>query len=292
MDNPIQTLLCSLGICDEAAIVPFFPKVRDRDDVSVLRCEKSGVMFLSRADHLEPSHYEDHEGFTYWDAADRTSAVRSGLEDARRRYDQFREVICNRKWIDVGSGAGGLLDLLAPVASATVAVEPQQQARAALQAAGYSVYGSMDDVPDNDFEVATLFHVLEHLPQPVESLKEIRRKMCAGGNIIVEVPHARDFLMSFLNLEAFKAFTFWSEHLILHTRESLRTVLAAAGFSQIAIYGWQRYPLANHLHWLAKGAPGGHIAWAHLRTEDLERAYGAMLARLDQTDTLVATAVN
>jgi len=108
--------------------------------------------------------------------------------------------------------------------------------------------------------------------------------------LIVEVPHANDFLISFLNLQAFKEFTFWSEHLILHTRQSLEIFLREAGFKNIRIQGFQRYPLANHLHWLAKGKAGGHKHWHHLQTDELNRAYASMLASLDKTDTLIAVA--
>jgi len=42
MKNKIKYLLCKLGICNEDSIVPFYPKLRDRDDVAVLKCNKSG----------------------------------------------------------------------------------------------------------------------------------------------------------------------------------------------------------------------------------------------------------
>ncbi|MBA2117226.1 hypothetical protein [Bremerella alba] len=66
--------------------------------------------------------------------------------------------------------------------------------------------------------------------------------------------------------------------------------LERAGFAEISIKGFQRYPLANHLHWLAKGKASGHLKWSQLRTPTLEAAYGEMLAGLNQTDTLIATA--
>jgi SAM-dependent methyltransferase len=136
----------------------------------------------------------------------------------------------------------------------------------------------------------TLFHVFEHLDDPLASLRLIGRALRPGGRLVVEVPHARDFLLSFADLDAFKQFTFWSEHLILHTRRSLEVFLRAAGFVDVIVEGFQRYPLANHLHWLAKGQPGGQHHWAPLLDADVDRAYAAMLARLDVTDTLIATA--
>lgn len=290
MENKIQTMLCSLGICDEDAIRPYHPRVRDRDDVAVLKCARSGVIFLSRADHMELTHYEQKEDFRFWGGQGRQAALRTGQEDARRRSDQFRSLIANKKWLDVGTGSGAILEHLAPLSAATVAVEPQVTARSALQELGYTVYPSLDEVPDDDVEVVTLFHVFEHLLDPLHTLAQLKEKLAPGGVLIIEVPHANDFLLSQLELEAFKAFTLWSEHLILHTRESLRLMLAKADFKEITVQGFQRYSLANHLYWLTEGKPGGHVTWPHLRTPELDAAYAQMLARIDCTDTLIATA--
>ena len=137
-----------------------------------------------------------------------------------------------------------------------------------------------------------MFHVLEHLPDPLPVLRAIRGKLAAeSGMLVVEVPHARDFLLSELHNEAFTAFTLWSQHLVLHTRESLSLLLRAAGFVDVEVVGVQRYGLANHLTWLSEGKPGGHQgALARLETEALGDAYAAALAGIDATDTLVATA--
>ena len=199
-------------------------------------------------------------------------------------------MIEGKVWLDVGTGLGGILDLLSSCAAKTIAVEPQQGARESLQKLGYQVYRDLEEVPDQSIEVVTLFHVVEHLTEPLKELQKIRNIMKPGGSIIIEVPHAGDVLLSSFDNDAFKAFTFWSEHLILHTRQSLMAFLQEAGFHGITVSGFQRYPLANHLYWLAKGKPGGHNHWGHLKTPDLDRAYENLLNSIDQTDTLIAIA--
>jgi SAM-dependent methyltransferase len=198
MKNNIASLLYQLGICDPDSTVPFFPKVRDRDDVSVIKCNKSGVLFLSRSDHLKISHYNGMSGFNYWAAeGDRKEAVVSCLEDNKRRYTQFSSIIANKIWLDIGTGAGGLLDLLSPIASRTLAVEPQNTARKWLIDNGYEVYANIAEVPMNHIDVVTLFHVFEHFIDPLDTLKLVRGKMKSGGKLVIEVPHANDFLISF-----------------------------------------------------------------------------------------------
>ena len=291
MGNRIQELLCSLHICDESSIVQFFPKVRDRDDIAILKCRKSGVIFLSCSHHMERSHYENCANLKYWGDGDRKTALLKTETDDQRRSEQFGEVISRKIWLDVGTGLGGILDLLSPRTSKTLAVEPQVGPRESLRKLGYQVYRDIEGVPDRDIEVVSLFHVFEHFTEPLQALQKIKEVMKPGGKIIIEVPHANDVLLSLYDNEAFKAFTFWSEHLILHTRRSLTVFLEAAGFRDVAISGFQRYPLANHLYWLAKGKPGGHEVWNQLRTPPLDLAYADLLNSADQTDTLIAVAV-
>ena len=108
----------------------------------------------------------------------------------------------------------------------------------------------------------------------------------------MEVPHANDFLLkSFLSCDYYKFFSLWSQHLVLHTRNSLTTFLQAVGFDIELITGVQRYPLSNHLNWLANGKPGGHKGdLANLEDPILNKHYEAALNKIDATDTIVAIA--
>jgi hypothetical protein len=290
MENSIQSLLVYLGISSPDSIQEFYPHVRDRNDIKVMRCSKSGVIFLQRSDHIDTlRYYEKKDKLEYWSAKSRQEALLSCVDDDKRRAAQFEKVIRNKRWLDIGTGVGGILDLLGSYASYVRAVEPQETAREELKKLGYRVYRDIGDVKEKDFDVITLFHVFEHMPDPLGSLRLIVSKM-EKGQVIIEVPHARDALITLYDLDAFKEFTFWSEHLILHTRTSLETFLSRAGFKKINVIGYQRYSLANHLHWLSKGKPGGHKEWSFMSNNELDSAYGQTLDRLDCTDTLIAIA--
>ncbi|MBK9212399.1 MAG: class I SAM-dependent methyltransferase [Saprospiraceae bacterium] len=289
--NNIRKLLIDLEICTESSIKEYYPRVRDNDNISVLKCNKSGVIFLSDATHMNMEYYEQKNSFNYLvKGLERKHSKAVGAEDEERRANQLKYLITNKKWLDVGTGGGGVLDLLSPYASETHAVEPQSDFRNELIDLGYTMYRSIEDAEDQYYDVISLFHVLEHFTTPIESLKSIRNKLSERGKIFIEIPHARDFLISFFELESFKAFTFWSEHIILHTRESVKAFLLEAGFNNIVVNNFQRYPLANHLHWLNKNKPGGHKEWPFLRSELMDLEYSNMLKGLDMTDTLLITA--
>jgi SAM-dependent methyltransferase len=296
-NNKVIELLLELGISNESSVEPYFDRVRDRDDVGVLRCARSGVIVLTRTDHMSIEHYVDRESHSVSIAATETTpGIRVEMgplvpnDDDVRRARSFKDDVAGRDWLDVGSGAGGVIALLAPHAKSVLAIEPSRACRVAIEANGFRAKARVGEVADSSADVITVFHALEHFADPIMELVELNRALRPGGSLIVEVPHARDFLLEELDCREFRSFTLWSEHLILHTRDSLRRFLNAAGFEDVEVRGIQRYSLSNHLHWLAKHGPGGHKHWSWFDTPELTSAYEANLARLDRTDTLIAVA--
>lgn len=286
--------LCSLGISRPGAFQPYWPRTRDRADISVYRCELSEVLVLSSSDHAAADYYEEKPGMSYWGGAgSRAQALAATHADDARRAADFRPLVAGKDWLDVGCGAGGVLDLLAGAARSAAGVEPQRAAARELrEACGYTVYDSLEAAPDSSYDIITLFHVYEHVPDPLPFTALLARKLRPGGLAAVEVPHARDALITTYRSAPFRDFTFWSEHLILHTRQSLRRFLGAGGLECEEVQALQRYPLANHLRWLVEGRPGGHVTppWAALGAPALDAAYKQTLAQADRTDTLLAFA--
>jgi 2-polyprenyl-3-methyl-5-hydroxy-6-metoxy-1,4-benzoquinol methylase len=290
IQNSVFSELCGLDVCSEGDLEPFFNRTRDREDISVFRCSRTGAIFLSQTDHISVKDYEKRDDLNYWNAVSRKEALLSTYDDDTRRAEQFRRDITGKRWADIGTGVGGILDLLSPIALEATGVEPQMKPRNEAIENGLKVVADIKHLRDDWYDVITMFHVFEHVSNPSMFLSGLANKLKDGGKVIIEVPHAKDFLLSFLDLDSFKAFTLWSEHLVLHTRETLFALIRNAGFGNVSIYGYQRYPLANHLYWLRHGKPGGHIKWSELRTNTIDSSYGAMLAGLDMTDSLIAIA--
>lgn len=284
--------LLDAGVVGPEPLEHFHPRVRDRADISAFRCPRSGVILLSRIDHINDVFYEEGDHNDFAGLGDVRLLVADQFEDTSRRATDLRPLVTAKDWIDVGTGTGSILSALGSAAATVTAVEPQRDARQRLIGQGLQTWARIEEVPDGSADVLTEFHVFEHLPDPLGHLREARRVLRPGGRAVLEVPHARDLLLTTLDSQAFRAFTLWSEHLVLHTRDSLRQLLRLAGFTDVEVAGVQRYPLANHLHWLARCEPGGHRRWSILRDPALDAAYAARLAALDATDTLVVHATN
>lgn len=284
--NSIFEQLCELSVCDQQRVEKIQDFVRDRNDISVYKCLKSKAIFLNSSNHIDIVHY-DNKAPTHKNGTQKRAIV-STNDDSTRRFYTFKNIIRGKTWLDIGTGSGAVLDVLSPLAVNYAAVEPQQQASEFLSEMGHTVYRRLEDVPLATYQIVTLFHVFEHLTDPANVLKQIHKLMSDDGQLIIEVPHARDFLISIS--PAFRAHTFWSEHLFLHTRETLTALLEANGFDVTSIRGVQRYPLANHIHWLAEEKGAGQIEWGFLTDAMLDHQYESVLAKNDMTDTLVAYA--
>ena len=135
-----------------------------------------------------------------------------------------------------------------------------------------------------------MFHVLQHLPNQVENIKRIKKSLEKNGKLIIEVPCANDFLLTFDELKDFKKFTFWSEHLILHTESSLKKILKKSGFKKVQVINYQRYGFTNHLGWFTKKKPGGHNFFQNFEDKKLDSQYKEFLLKIKNTDTLIAIA--
>jgi SAM-dependent methyltransferase len=291
MHNNIENELLDLGIIDSSNIIEIYSTVRDSNDISVKKDKLTNVIYLSENKYIDNSTYEDKKFVDYWGGGSRETALINTLNDDNRRFKEFSEIIKNKNYMDFGTGLGGVLDLFKRVAKSISGIELQKEIRDYLTKSGYAMYGSLEEVPNKvKFDVISLFHVFEHLSTPLKYLKDIKDKLVEGGKIIIEVPHANDALLSLYDIDEFKKFTFWSEHLILHTRSSLEIYLKSAGYKNIVISGYQRYPLSNHIYWLNNKKPGGQIIYNFLSNATIDSAYQEVLNKIDKTDTLIAIA--
>jgi 2-polyprenyl-3-methyl-5-hydroxy-6-metoxy-1,4-benzoquinol methylase len=115
---------------------------------------------------------------------------------ARHRLDQLRPSIgpVPRRILDLGCGYGFLADALAAEGHDVTGIDPDFRAihaARARQGGAHFICGGIDSLEDSvgQFDWILLYHVLEHLPHPVESLTRLRRLLRPGGQLLIEVPN-------------------------------------------------------------------------------------------------------
>ena len=136
--------------------------------------------------------------------------------------------------LDVGCGNGGFIKLARDWGWDAEGLEPDWDAAAVGRAAGLSItVGTLPNTgfADNSFTAVTMSHVIEHLHDPIASLREIYRILKPGGRVWIATPNIKSighkfFADSWRGLEP-------PRHLVLFTPSSLATALQEAGFKQI-----------------------------------------------------------
>jgi SAM-dependent methyltransferase len=280
----------SLGLVSKTTVETFSESTRDCKDLQVWRDRVSGVIFISDFYVGDSTYSLDTHLKQNFD-----KVVRSSLEDdldCNRRLKDFRKFYDNKIVCEIGYGDGNFMKGAAPHAKEIRGIELNNTSLSKARDCGFVVEDDLSKFAENYFDTVILFHTFEHFPDPLQKLNLIMKHLKKNGKLIIEVPHAGDLLLrDEVACDAFKAHTLWSQHLILHTRNSLAAMLKYCGFININIQGVQRYPLSNHLQWLSHGRPGGHMSnLSAIDNDSLFSCYEASLGRLDATDTITAVA--
>jgi SAM-dependent methyltransferase len=134
--------------------------------------------------------------------------------------------------LDMGCGTGEFLMHMQRQGWSVSGIEPSLMARAkAENGLRQTVAASLDDLTQNDFTVITLWHVLEHLPNPVATLEALATKLQKNGTLLVAVPNP-------YSLDAHYYKDFWAgydvpRHLWHFSTDSIKKLAGRAGLMLI-----------------------------------------------------------
>jgi len=204
----------------------------------VVRCRGCGLLRL----HPRPSPAELRAYYpaNYWFAPDSTTAAR--LEEAYRRVvlrDHVRFVQraveaagVPGPVLDVGCGGGLFLGMLRERGCKVLGLDVSAEAAGiAWRRHGVpAVCGLLENEPlaPGSCAAVTMFHVLEHLPDPRAYLEAAGRLLRPGGTLVVQVPNAACWQFRLLGAA-------WTgvdvpRHLVDFRARDIETLVASCGF--------------------------------------------------------------
>ena len=104
-----------------------------------------------------------------------------------------RHASTKKTMLDVGAGTGDFLNYAKRNMWQVSGVEPNEKARLKAAEKGIFLKAGIDEFKDSSFDVITLFHVLEHLPNLNHQITRLNQLLNVGGVLIVAVPNFKSF---------------------------------------------------------------------------------------------------
>lgn len=215
-----------------------------------------------------------------------------------KRHIRFIQSLCkdtNCNLLDIGAGYGFFVNELHNSGYKNIiGVEVSDERRElAINNSAVQIIDFDVNRPDKDigrFDVITLFHVLEHMSDPILFLKNIKNLTNTGGIIICEVPNVREMLLD--NCKEYNDFYWIRAHLNYFSSKTLLDCLKKAGFKNVAIKFEQRYGLINLCNWLTAGKPQIEKPVFEINEayKPVEAFYRQNLESLGRSDAIIAIA--
>jgi 2-polyprenyl-3-methyl-5-hydroxy-6-metoxy-1,4-benzoquinol methylase len=130
--------------------------------------------------------------------------------------------------LDIGCGTGDFLVEAKKRGWTTTGFEPNDKASELAAKKGITIAKQLSDLPDHSFDVITLWHVLEHIPNLEEQIIVLRRLLKPEGKLIVAVPNYKSY-------DAMHYKEYWAafdvpRHIWHFSQKSITTIFAQFDF--------------------------------------------------------------
>ena len=148
----------------------------------------------------------------------------------------FLRPIPGGRLLDVGSGAGELVDRLDRLGWEAQGIDPDHRAVQQAVSMGRSVtcagVESLDELPDG-FDVVTMIHVIEHVYEPLEVLRSVHGRLKPNGRVLIVTPNAGSMCSRLFG-------RYWRgleppRHLQIFKKHALADALSKTGFRNIRV---------------------------------------------------------
>jgi SAM-dependent methyltransferase len=167
-------------------------------DVRCVRCQM--IRLDPRPDKSEMGDYYTPETYARAEDAEGTeSELAKRLNEYNRRLAQravgaMQEGAAGSRVLDVGCGDGRFLAAMAKLGATVEGLEtdPVAAGLARRRTGGVIHEVPLEDatLPAGTFDLVSLLHVLEHVPDPRATLTEAKRLLKPGGTLVLALPNA------------------------------------------------------------------------------------------------------
>lgn len=212
-----------------------------KNGYTIVRCSACGLLYVHPipTDAELAAHYQQHsyfEGDTDQGYSNYTEMEKALLPHFSRRLRYLTERLGGPgRLLDFGCASGCFLALAQQAGWQVTGVElSQEMARIAAErvsAGGGRVLTTLDALGDAEFDVVTLWEVIEHLPRPVEALTALAARLRLDGLLMLSTPNTAHW-------QAQRTPAAWGgyrppSHLLFFTPATLKRTLEAGSLVRV-----------------------------------------------------------
>lgn len=199
------------------------------DKFNIVQCQECGLVYMNpRPDKQWLSEYyiNYYSDLKVYYEEERLYKYR--FKERLNAIEKFKD---EGRLLDIGCGIGYFLQLAKERKWQVSGIEFSPLSADVARAAGVDVLtGSIEDMDleSDSFDVITMWHVIEHLQRPSETLKKIYRALKQGGILAVETPNM-DYYFKF-KADKLNG-VLGREHLYNFSTRTLARLLENSGFT-------------------------------------------------------------
>lgn len=127
--------------------------------------------------------------------------------------------------LDIGAGTGDFLNTCKNKGWKTTGIEPSEKARNIATQKNINLLDDISKVSNQQFDVISLWHVLEHVPNLFEYIGELKKLLKPNGVLIIAVPNFKSYDANYYK-------EFWAaydvpRHLWHFSKKSIQTLFSS-----------------------------------------------------------------
>ncbi len=142
-------------------------------------------------------YYESEDYISHTDAS---KSLVDKIYQVVKKYSLAKKLVLieslssdSKKLLDVGAGTGDFLSIAKNNKWNVFGVEPNTRANQLASKKGLQLFANIEELGETNFDVITLWHVLEHLPNLESQIEKFKALLSDNGTLIIAVPNYKSY---------------------------------------------------------------------------------------------------
>lgn len=224
--------------------------------VNYMMCDKCNHVYLNRRlDDKSLTKYYTEDPDYFNNPYTRKNIIKLRNQIFKPKIEFVKRFSKGKKWLDVGAGDGTAVSAAKSLRFDVTGIEISETARTfAKKHRNLNLFnGTLGDFLEQNktkWDIISFFGVMEHIPNPVQALRQANKLLAKNGLVAIEVPNYESFSTYFQKLtRAPDRHLAIPAHIMLFTKKSAEYILHKNGFESVAIwyYGMDAIELLKYM---------------------------------------------